>query len=201
MSSNGSQILSSCEVRECARALAVMAYRYKPEVFSKFYSATDIAIFLGNIPNGQVSTFHVDITTLKKAFANRKVRKALTLKFPAMFQFSIASTKTDVVTEGPSAFKKGYRISFTMEVEKSDDLRVDIDAVCLFIRQYYSRVEEMVTTKSSTARPKVETNMEDEISGIEEEKEQKIFTGLDTPVRQNEIPLGQQNLRKKEGDR
>jgi hypothetical protein len=86
-----------------------------------------------------------------------------------------------------------------MEVEKSDDLRVDIDAVSLFIRQYYSRVEEMVTTKSSTTRPIVKTSIEDEISGIEEEKEQKNFTGLDTPVRQNEIPLGQQNLRKKRG--
>ena len=68
--------MNSCEVKECARALAIMAYRFEPEVLGKFYSATDIANYLGDIPNGQVSNFHVDITTMKKAFANLKLRFA-----------------------------------------------------------------------------------------------------------------------------
>lgn len=66
MSDNGSQILNSCEVKECAKALATMAHRFEPELFNEFYSATDTAKILGYFPNGRVRTFHVDITTLKK---------------------------------------------------------------------------------------------------------------------------------------
>lgn len=106
MSSNGSQFLTMHEVRECARALAIMAYRFQPESFNMFYSASDIAHFLGDLPNGQISTFHVDNLTLKKAFANRKMRKALKLKFPKKFEFSLASTSMDLITEGPSALKR-----------------------------------------------------------------------------------------------
>ena len=29
--SNGSQILNTCEMEECARALAIMAYKFEPD--------------------------------------------------------------------------------------------------------------------------------------------------------------------------
>ena len=189
MSSNGSQFLTMHEVRECARALAIMAYRFQPESFNMFYSASDIAHFLGDLPNGQISTFHVDNLTLKKAFANRQMRKALKLKFPKKFEFSLASTSMDVITEGPSAFKKGYRISFTVEVEKSCNLRDDIDGVCDYICEYYRRVEEMGTTKSSAARSESCETVEEEID--------KASNCLDAPLQNNEIQLVQANIGKK----
>jgi hypothetical protein len=85
---NAPQILSSHEMKECARAVAVMVYRYQPEVYHRIISAQHIAEALGNLPGGQLSTFHVDNDTLKKAFANQKIREALRLRFPGRYGFN-----------------------------------------------------------------------------------------------------------------
>ena len=94
---NAPQILSSHEVKEYARAVAIMVYRYRPEVYHRTISAHEIAETLGNLPGGQLSTFHVDNDTLKKAFANKFIREVLKDKFPLRYDFSRSSTVLDVI--------------------------------------------------------------------------------------------------------
>ena len=84
-------------------------------MFYRLYSARKIAENLRDFPNGQISTFHVDTITLKKAFSSRLIRQAVLLKFPKNFEFTRSSTSSDIITSGPSAFKKGYRINFAVE--------------------------------------------------------------------------------------
>jgi hypothetical protein len=110
MSSNGSQFLTMHEVRECARALAIMAYRFQPESFNMFHSASDIAHFLGDLPNGQISTFHVDVSTLKKVFCNKLLRRALLSKFLENIELMRSSVSTDIIASGTFALRKGCRI-------------------------------------------------------------------------------------------
>jgi hypothetical protein len=138
---NAPQILSNHEMKECARAVAVMVYRFQPEVYHRIISAQYIAEALGNLQSGQLSTFHVDSNTLKKAFANKIIREALKLKFPGRYDFSRASTAFDVIKSGSSAFLMEYRIIFEMEVVLSKSIRSDIDALSLYIISYYQNHE------------------------------------------------------------
>ena len=78
-----------------------------------------------------------------------------------------------------------------MEVGKSCNLRDDIDGVCDYICEYYRRVEEMGTTKSSAARSKSCETVEEEIG--------KASNCLDAPLQNNEIQLVQANIGKKRG--
>ena len=111
-------------------------------MFYRLYSARKIAENLRDLPNGQISTFHVDTITLKKAFSSRLIRQAVLLKFPKNFEFTRSSTSSDIITSGPSAFKKGYRIIFAVEAQKMTDLFGDIDDTCQYICSYYRREYE-----------------------------------------------------------
>jgi hypothetical protein len=157
---NAPQILSSHEVRECARAVAIMVYRYRPEVYHRIISAHEIAEALGNLPGGQLSTFHVDNDTLKKAFANKFLREILKDKFPMRYDFSRSSTVLDVIKSGPSAFLTGYRIIFNFEVEISKSGRAEIDVLTLYIISEYRNHELQKSSSSEAAvRMHPERNM------------------------------------------
>ena len=160
---NAPQILSSHEVRECARAVAIMVYRYRPEVYHRIISAHEIAEALGNLPGGQLSTFHVDNDTLKKAFANKFIREILKDKFPMRYDFSRSSTVMDVIKSGPSAFLTGYRIIFNFEVEISKSGRAEIDVLTLYIISEYRNHELQKSSSSEAAvRLHLERNMSPE---------------------------------------
>lgn len=61
------QVLGHNELVECTKAIAIMAIRFVPFDSERFYHAHEIAVHLGELPHGQLSTFHVEIDTLKKA--------------------------------------------------------------------------------------------------------------------------------------
>ena len=65
MSKSSPQVLGRVELMECARAIAVMVTRFKPKDIGRFYTAVDIAENLCQLPQGQLSTFHVATDTLK----------------------------------------------------------------------------------------------------------------------------------------
>ena len=94
---NASQNLSFDEVKGYARTVAVMAYTYEPEVYSRIISSDDIARALGNLLNGHLSIFHVENDTLKMAFAYKTIREALKQEFPGGYEFLRASAVTDVI--------------------------------------------------------------------------------------------------------
>jgi hypothetical protein len=108
---------SASEVQECARAIAIMADRFEPEACNQLISAHGIAEFLGDLPDSKISTFRIDIHSLKKAFSSQIIRDALTSKFRHKFQYTRSATSWDIITAGSSAFKKGCRIIFTTKVE------------------------------------------------------------------------------------
>jgi hypothetical protein len=108
---------SPSEVQECARAIAIMAYRFEPEACNQLICAHEIAEFLGDLPDSKISTFRIHIDSLKKAFSSQIIRDALTSKFPHKFQFTRSAISWEIITAGPSAFKKGCRIIFTAKVE------------------------------------------------------------------------------------
>lgn len=62
---------------ECAKAIAVMVYRFIPNEPRRFYNAHEIAENLGNLSHSKLSALHVEIDTLKKALSNESVRIAL----------------------------------------------------------------------------------------------------------------------------
>jgi hypothetical protein len=74
--------LFASELQECARAIAIAAHRFEPDVFSRAHSVHELAEIFVHLPIRQISTLHVDTSTLKKTFANQEVSKASVLKFP-----------------------------------------------------------------------------------------------------------------------
>jgi hypothetical protein len=80
--------LFASEVQECARAIAIMAYRFEPEACNQLISAHEIVKLLGDLPDSKIPTFRIDIDSLKKAFSSQIIRDALTSKFPHKFQFT-----------------------------------------------------------------------------------------------------------------
>ena len=97
---NAPQTLSCHEVKKCVRAVAIMVYRYQPEVYHRIISAHDIAEALGYLSSGRLSTYHVEKDTLKKAFANKMIWEALKQKCPGRYDFGRASTVSDVIKSG-----------------------------------------------------------------------------------------------------
>ena len=130
------------EVQECARAIAITASKFQPEAVNQLISAHEIVEFLCGLPDNKVSTFRIDIDSLKKAFSSQIIRDALKTKFLHKFQFIRSATSWDIITTGPSAFKKGYSIIYTAKVEQSSTIRFDIEDMCQYICSYYKRQQD-----------------------------------------------------------
>ena len=89
MSKNSPQISSHAELAECAKALAVMVYRFIPNESGRSYNAHVIAVNLYELPNGQLSTLHVEIDTLKKGLSHESMRHALASILPGKYESRI----------------------------------------------------------------------------------------------------------------
>lgn len=126
---NAPQNLSCHEVKECARAVALMVYRCESKVYNRMPSAHNIAKALGNLLGGQLSTFHVHNGTLKKAFANKIIREALKFKFPGRYSFCRVSTKSDVIKSDPSAFLMGYRIRRKIKLKTKNQIIFELSSL------------------------------------------------------------------------
>jgi hypothetical protein len=122
MSKSSPRNLSRPEIAECAKALAVMVYRFIPNDCGRHHHAQEIAESLGNLPHSTLSALHVEIDTLKKALSNESMRHALDSILPGKFEFVRSSTRFD----GPFAFPRGYQIKFLVPVEASSDYNRDI---------------------------------------------------------------------------
>ena len=77
MMKSSPQVLAHNELVGYAKAIAIMALRFEPFDSERFYHAHEIAVHLGELPQGQLSTFHVEIDTLKKALSNTNIRNSL----------------------------------------------------------------------------------------------------------------------------
>ena len=139
-----SPILAYDEVIEYAKAIAIVAYRFVPDDYGKFYNAHEIADNLGGLPNGQLSTFHVAVDTLKKALSEERLRQALTTILPGKFEFLRSSTRFDIVTTGRFAFPKGYQSKFVVPLDSLSNFRRDISALrAALMVQYFREEHEM----------------------------------------------------------
>ena len=139
-----SPILAYDEVIEYAKAIAIVAYRFVPDDYGRFYNAHEIADNLGGLPNGQLSTFHVAVDTLKKALSEERLRQALTTILPGKFEFLRSSTRFDIVTTGRFAFPRGYQIKFVVPLDSSSNFRRDISALrAALMVQYFREEHEM----------------------------------------------------------
>jgi hypothetical protein len=145
MSKCSPQVLSRSEVVECAKAIAVMVYRFIPNESGRFYHAHEIAENLGNLPHSKLSALHVEIDTLKKALSNESMRNALASILPGNFEFVRSSTQYDVIKKGPFAFLRGYQIKFVIPVEASSDYNRDIKTLRGSLTEQYHHEEEKFT--------------------------------------------------------
>ena len=68
---NATRFFGASELQECARAIAIMAYRFVPEAVNQLISAHEIVEFLGGLPDSKISTFQIDIDSLKQAFSSQ----------------------------------------------------------------------------------------------------------------------------------
>jgi hypothetical protein len=154
MSKFSPQILTHSEVKECAKALATMVYRFKPGDYNHFHTAQTIAEYLGGLPNGQLSSVYVDANTLKKALANKGLREALLAKVPGYCIFNRSATSQDVISEGPHAFPKGYQvkvITSRSSVDVSVTFRPEIDMLSDSLTQYYNQHQVLSHLKEKPA--------------------------------------------------
>lgn len=78
-------------------------------------------------------------------------------KFPHKFQFTRSATSWDIITTGPSAFKKGYRIIYVAKVERSSTIRIDIEDTCQYICCYYQR--QRLTDTAPTTMMTISTSL------------------------------------------
>ena len=130
MSVRAPRNLTVKESRECAKAAAIMALRFRPTT-SGFHSAHYIYENLRSLPSGTLKTFCATEDGLKLALSNLVVRDALLRIYPERFEFLRSSTKHDLITKGPTAFTKGKQIKvlWNDEVVEEDmaKLRTDIE--------------------------------------------------------------------------
>lgn len=123
------QILGRTELDECSKAIAVMVHRVRPDRFEKQYNAFEIATYLGQLPQGQLSAYYVKIDTLKKALSNELIRHCLSALLPSKFGFIRSSTRYEIILCGNSSFRHGYQIKFNESVEETNDLRREINSL------------------------------------------------------------------------
>jgi hypothetical protein len=117
MSKSSPQILGRTEPVECAEAIAIMVIRFTPEDKDRYYTAHEMALSLTDMPNGHLSTFHVEVDALKKALSNEILRQALLSILHNRFEFLRSSTQFDIRTKSPFAFRRGYQIMFSVHSE------------------------------------------------------------------------------------
>lgn len=152
------QILGRTELEECAKAVAIMVLRFSPNRLERYYNAHEIATHLGQLPHGQLSSFHVELDTLKKALSNELIRHALSAVLPGKLEFFRSSTRFDVISSGNSSFRHGYQVKFNESTEEPNDLRNEInDLRKSLVELYYERENR---TKTIPLKPALEQKRE-----------------------------------------
>jgi hypothetical protein len=157
MSKRSPQVLGRAELVECAKAIAVMVTRFKPTDIGRFYTTVDIAENLCQLPQGQLSTFHVEIDTLKKALANQTLKLALSTILPGRFEYMRYGTRHDIITTGPNSFPKGYQLKFIFLVDDPVDLRKEIFNLRDSLVNYCNQQETQLTTAVKKREEEIET--------------------------------------------
>ena len=115
--------LPKSAVEDNARVIAVMVIRFKPKDWHRLYSARETADHLGQLSHGNLSSFHVEVDTLKRALATGVIRQSLLSLLPTRFDFVRSSTANDIITTGSSPFKSGYQVKNSYECESKNDVR------------------------------------------------------------------------------
>jgi hypothetical protein len=142
---------------ECAKAIAVMVTRFKPKDIGRFYTTVDIAENLCQLPQGQLSTFHVEIGTLKKALANQTLKLALSTILPGTFEYMRYGTRHDIITTGPNSFPEEYQLKFVFLVDDPVGLRKEIFNLRDSLVNYCNQQETQLTTAVKKREEEIET--------------------------------------------